>query len=126
MAKDRDEKGRFIKGKVPEGSTPFCAGTAQEMQARSAAARKRNTTLRETMLRVLQEDAGDGMTHMEKLARKAMSNHEDVRLSFGDLRSLSSLLGEDVINVKTEGSIRLIPKDEEQARLLAKYITPDA
>ena len=126
MAKDRDEKGRFIKGKTPEGAIPFCEGTAKEMQARSAEARKRNTTLRETMLRVLQEDAGDGMTHMEKLARKAMSNHEDVRLSFGDLRSLSSLLGEDVINVKTEGSIRLIPKDEEQARLLAKYITPDA
>ena len=46
----RDEKGRFIKGITPEGAVPFSEGTAKEMQARSAEARKRNITMRELAL----------------------------------------------------------------------------
>ena len=106
MAKiERDSKGRFVKGVVPEGSTPFSAGVAQEMQLRSVAARKANKTLREAMLEALAEQApgSNGLTKLEVLVRKAMDNHVKGKLSFLDLKSLSSVLGEDHLKVETDG-----------------------
>ena len=92
-----------MKGVVPKGSTPFSAGVAQEMQLRSAEARKRNKTLREAMIEALHEDGGGGMTKLEILVRKAMSNHANGKLSFLDLKSLASIMGEDKLNIETNG-----------------------
>lgn len=100
---ERDSKGRFVKGVVPEGSTPFSAGVAQEMQLRSAEARKRNKTLREAMIEALQEEGGGGYTKLEILVRKAMENHRNGKLSFLDLKSLASIMGEDKLNIETNG-----------------------
>ena len=99
----RDSKGRFVKGVVPEGSSPFNAGVAKEMQLRSAEARKRNKTLREAMIEALQEDGGSGLTKLEVLVRKAMANHANGKLSFQDLKSLASIMGEDKLNIETNG-----------------------
>ena len=97
--KQRDEKGRFIKGVTPAGAVPFSEGSAKAMQARSAEARKQNKTLREALREALMEDGGGGYTKMEILARKAMENHRSGKLSFRDLSYLATILGEANINV---------------------------
>ena len=94
---------KFEKGNPIGTQTRFSGAVAGEMQARSAAARKENHTLREVLLKALQEDAGNGMTRMEALARKALSNHYNGKLTLKDLRNLSAILGEDTLNIKTEG-----------------------
>ena len=101
--RQRDSKGRFVKGVVPEGSSPFNAGVAKEMQLRSAEARKRNKTLREAMIEALNEDGGNGLTKLEVLVRKAMANHANGKLSFLDLKALASIMGEDKLNIETNG-----------------------
>lgn len=95
----RDSKGRFVKGVMPEGAKPFSAGSAKEMQLRSAESRKQNKTLREALREALMEDGGGGFTKMEILARKAMENHRSGKLSFRDLSYLATILGEANINV---------------------------
>lgn len=99
----RDSKGRFIKGVVPEGSSPFSAGVAQEMQARSVAKRKENKTIAETLRAYLETDGGGGHTKGELLIMQAVNNHKNGKLSFRDLRDLARILGEDTLNIKTEG-----------------------
>lgn len=69
------------------------------MQLRSAASRKRNRTLRETLLAALQEDGGEGMTKMEILVRQAMNNHKKGKLTFRDLKDLSFVLGEAELGI---------------------------
>lgn len=95
----RDEKGRFVKGVTPAGAVPFSEGTAKAMQARSAEARKENRTIREALLAALQEEGAEGLTKMEVLVRKAMTNHVKGKLSFRDLRDLAEVLGETKINI---------------------------
>lgn len=95
----RDSKGRFVKGNT-EG---FSTEVAREYQLRSANARKRNKTLREAMIEALHEDAGNGLTKLEVLVRKAMSNHANGKLSFLDLKFLASIMGEDKLNIETNG-----------------------
>ena len=73
------------------------------MQLRSAEARKRNKTLREAMIEALQEDGGNGHTKLEVLVRKAMANHANGKLSFLDLKALASIMGEDKLNIETNG-----------------------
>lgn len=96
---ERDSKGRFLKGSSGNPTKRFSAGVAQEMQARSAEARKQNKTLREALREALMEDGGGGYTKMEILARKAMENHRSGKLSFRDLSYLATILGEANINV---------------------------
>lgn len=104
MAATRDAKGRFIKGVTPEGAKPITSeGIAKEYQARSAVARKANKTIAEQLRAYLDEDAGNGMTKGEALIRKAVHNHKDGKLTFRDLRDLTRILGEDTINIKTDG-----------------------
>ena len=69
------------------------------MQLRSAASRKRNRTLRETLLAALQEDGGEGMTKMEILVRQAMNNHKKGKLTFHDLKDLAFVLGEAELGI---------------------------
>ena len=81
------------------------------MQLRSAEARKANRKERQTLAEVLrqqlQEKAADGspMTRLEYLVAKAISNHAKGALSLKDLTYLQKLLGEDVLNIKTDGPV---------------------
>ena len=77
----------------------FSGDVATEMQARSVESRKRNKTLRETLLAALQEDGGEGMTKMEILVRQAMNNHKKGKLTFRDLKDLSFVLGEAELGI---------------------------
>ena len=105
----RDEQGRFVKGETPEGAKPINEGVAKEYQARSAVARKANRKERETLAEVLkrqlQEKAADGskLTKMEYLVAKALQNHSKGTLTLKDLTYLQKLLGEDTLNINTNG-----------------------
>lgn len=79
-------------------------GLATEMQARSVASRKEHRTLAETLRRELEQKAGtSGLTKLEYLVAKALENHSKGPLSLRDLTYLQKLLGEDVLNIKTDG-----------------------
>lgn len=117
---------KFKKGETPPGAVPFSEETAKEMQARSAQARRTNRTLREVLREALDEEAAPGMTRLEALARKALANHYNGKLTMKDLKDLSAVLGEQTINVKTDTPYILMPKDDEQARLLQNLITKPA
>ena len=101
----KKKKGRFVKGKTPEGAVPINEGLAKEYQARSAAARKENRTLTEVLKKQLQEKAADGsqLTKLEFLIAKALQNHSKGTLTLKDLTYLQKLLGEDTLNINTNG-----------------------
>ena len=103
MSAERDNKGRFKKGSSGNPKTQFRGGIAEDMQFRSVEARKRNKTLREAMIEALQEPGGGGYTKLEILVRKAMANHQNGKLSFLDLKCLASIMGEDKLNIETNG-----------------------
>lgn len=111
---------KFKKGVSGNPATQISGESAEAMQLRSAAARKRNRTLRETLLAALQEDGGEGMTKMEILVRQAMNNHKKGKLTFHDLKDLASVLGEQTINVKTDGP-QIVPMPPEAIEALGKW-----
>ena len=90
---------KFKKGVSGNPATQISGESAVAMQLRSAAARKRNRTLRETLLAALQEDGGEGMTKMEILVRQAMNNHKKGKLTFHDLKDLAFVLGEAELGI---------------------------
>ena len=118
--RERDDKGRFLPGNK-EGKTFSSDGVATEMQARSVEARKANRKERQTLAEVLrqqlQEKAADGspMTRLEYLVAKAISNHAKGALSLKDLTYLQKLLGEDVLNIKTDGPVLNVVVDTPEA-----------
>ena len=75
------------------------ADVAREYQARSVESRKRNKTLRETLLAALMEDGGGGKTRLEHLVLKAMDNHRKGKLTFHDLKDLAFVLGEAELGI---------------------------
>jgi len=104
MAAQRDSKGRFVKGNTEGQKSPISNGLATEMQARSVEARKRNRTLADVVREELGKVApGMGITKMEYLAAKAIGNHASGEMTFKDLRDLQKVLGEDVLNIETNG-----------------------
>lgn len=112
--------GQFQPGETPPGAKPISEAIAKEYQQRSAASRKRNRTLRETLLAALQEDGGEGMTKMEILVRQAMNNHKKGKLTFHDLKDLAAILGENVLKVETDGA-KLLVVDAETLRAADKW-----
>ena len=115
---ERNEKGQFLKGQTPEGAVPISEGTAKEMQARSAEARKANRKERQTLADVLREElqkkaaSGSPMSKLEYLVAKAIENHAKGALSLKDLTYLQKLLGEDVLNIKTDGPQVVVVSDK--------------
>ena len=107
---ERDEKGRFKKGNT-EG---FSTESAREMQLRSASARKENRTLADVLRQELQKKAASGspMSKLEYLVAKAIENHAKGALSLKDLTYLQKLLGEDVLNIKTDGPQVVVVSDK--------------
>ena len=115
---ERDEKGRFKKGNT-EG---FSTETARDMQLRSASARKENRTLADVLRRELEKKAASGseMTKMEYLVAKALENHSRGHLSLKDLTYLQRLLGEDTLNIKTDGP-QLVVVSEKSIKAADKW-----
>lgn len=115
---ERNEKGQFVKGETPEGAVPISEGTAKEYQARSAEARKANRKERQTLADVLREElqkkaaSGSPMSKLEYLVAKAIENHAKGALSLKDLTYLQKLLGEDVLNIKTDGPQVVVVSDK--------------
>ena len=115
---ERNEKGQFVKGETPEGAVPISEGMAKEYQARSAEARKANRKERQTLADVLREElqkkaaSGSPMSKLEYLVAKAIENHAKGALSLKDLTYLQKLLGEDVLNIKTDGPQVVVVSDK--------------
>ena len=119
---------QFKPGESGNPATQFSGEVAVEMQKRSAAARRENRTLREVMREALEEEAAPGVTRLEALARKTLTNHYNGKLTFKDLRNLSAILGEDTLNIKTEGgvSLQVVVGSQEAAEGLKKAIETGA
>ena len=94
----RDSKGRFVKGNTLGISTEV----AREYQSRSVAARNANKTIADHLRTYLAEEV-NGHSRGELLVMQAVKNHKDGRLTFHDLRDLARILGEDTLNIKTDG-----------------------
>lgn len=90
---------KFEQGNPIGEATRISGDIAGEMQARSVESRRRNKTLRETLLAALQEDGGGGKTRLEHLVLKAMDNHRKGRLTFHDLKDLAFVLGEAELGI---------------------------
>ena len=111
MAKEgRDEKGRFIPGVVPAGSTPFSAGVAKEMQKKSAEARKDNrivtTALRDALL---SKDPESGDPTIVAIVRSVTGRlTKDGRAA--DLHVIADTLGELQQKVHVDGDIEITCK----------------
>ena len=111
---------KFEEGNPIGEATRISGDIAGEMQARSVEARRRNKTLREATLAALQEDGGGGKTRLEHLVLKAMDNHRKGKLTFRDLKDLAAILGEQTINVKTDGP-QIVPMPPEAIEALGKW-----
>lgn len=104
----RDDKGRFVKGNK-EGHRFQSNGDATVLGAKGAAIReerkKERQTIAEVMRRQLEEKVSDGsqLTKLEYLVAKTLQNHSKGTLSLKDLTYLQKLLGEDTININTNG-----------------------
>ena len=101
--RQRDRQGRFLPGNTEGKNSPFCNGLASEMQVRSVEARKAKKTIADHLRAYLEQDAGNGHTRGELLVMQAVKNHKDGKLTFKDLRDLSRILGEDTLNINTNG-----------------------
>lgn len=115
---------KFEKGNPIGGKTRISGEIAGEMQRRSAAARKANRSIAEMLRTYLDEPGGSGYTRGEILVMKAVNNHKDGKLTFKDLRDLSRILGEDVLNIKTDGGV-VLHVDRETADAISKWTTKD-
>lgn len=118
----RDEKGRFQKGNK-EG---FSTETARDMQLKSASTRKENRTIADVLRRQLMEKAASGspMTKLEYLVAKALENHSRGSLSLKDLTYLQRLLGEDVLNINTNGP-QIVVVSEKSIKAADKWCKKD-
>lgn len=113
---------KFEKGKTPEGAKPISEEVAKEYQLKSAAKRKQNRTIAETLRKALNEkiESGSRMTKMEWLVLKAMQNAQG-NVSFRDLKDIQALLGESVQNVNVTGDPKVVEMTQEAISALGKW-----
>ena len=104
----RDEKGHFLPGNK-EGHRFTRNGDATVSGAKGTAVReerkKERQTIADVLRKQLEEKAADGseMTKMEYLVARTLQNHSKGTLSLKDLTYLQKLLGEDTLNINTNG-----------------------
>ena len=107
MGRQRDNKGRFVKGSEigNENLKKFTKENAKEMGQRSGEAKRRNKLLKEELRDILNEETtkGSGVTKMQAVIQNVLKN----TLSKGkalDLKILAEVLGEMEINVNVNQS----------------------
>jgi hypothetical protein len=94
MAKERDNKGRFVKGQKPPVGNPISEGTAREMQLRSAEARKDNRIVADAIRRaILGKNKETGNPVIDDLVNNTLERMQKGG-SMGDLRAMADVLGE--------------------------------
>lgn len=107
---ERNEKGQFLPGNK-EGHRFTRNGDATEAGAKGNIVREERRKERQTLADVLREElqkkaaSGSPMSKLEYLVAKAIENHAKGALSLKDLTYLQKLLGEDVLNIKTDGPV---------------------
>ena len=134
MARERNEKGQFVKGKIQDGAVPFSEGVAKEMQARSVASRLANKRGRELLLEMLSEKIS-GPAVMEAM-RKAGYDPKEVTNELvlharqiekaqktGDTKAYSAVMkaaGIDETTVNVEGP-KLLVVSEKSIKAAEKW-----
>ena len=104
----RDDKGHFLPGNK-EGHRFKSNGDASVSGAKGVAVReerkKERQTLADVLRKQLEEKAADGseLTKLEYLVARTLQNHSKGTLSLKDLTYLQKLLGEDTLNINTNG-----------------------
>ena len=122
----RNAKGQFSKGEMPDTGQRISEGLARDYHARSVAAKKENKTIAETLRKYLETDGGGGYTKGELLVMKAVNNHREGKLTFKDLRDLARILGEDTLNIKTDGPVNIAVSSPQIADALNKVLSGGA
>ena len=107
---------------MPDAGQPINEGLAREYQQRAVAAKKENKTIADHLRAYLEGDAGNGHTRGELLVMQAVKNHKDGKLTFRDLRDLSRILGEDTLNINTNGPIKISVSSPAVASALDKVL----
>lgn len=100
MSRQRDEKGRFVKGSPKEKGRDFTSETGRLAGIASGEAKRRNKLLKEELRDILMEETtkGSGVTKMQAVIQNVLKN----TLSKGkalDLKIIAEILGEMEINV---------------------------
>jgi hypothetical protein len=107
MSRQRDNKGRFVKGVEigRENLTPFTKENASEMGKRSGEARRRNKLLKEVLRDALLEETtkGSGITKQEAIVQNVLKTAFERGLP-KDLKIIAEVLGEMEINVNVNQS----------------------
>jgi len=117
MAKERDNKGRFVKGTSGNPAKRFSAGVAEEMQRRSVESRLANKRGAELIQAMLERGVKDPVVvaAMEKAGYSPEEITNELALharqiekaqKTGDTRAYAALMkyaGYDVLNIKTDG-----------------------
>ena len=107
MSRQRDSKGRFVKGVEigRENLKKFTKDNAKEMGERSGEAKRRRKLLRETLIEELEKDTakGTGLTKQEAIVAAVVKNVYD-KPSAKALKILTEILGEMEINVNVNQS----------------------
>lgn len=87
----------------------------------SGKARRQRKTLREVLIRNLEEDGGNGMSKLEILVAKCLAGHANGSIDLRDLKILQDLLGESITTLNiTHPEIKVT--NEEDAKTIRQLM----
>lgn len=121
MSRQRDNKGRFVKGINPHGSKAEAAECGRKGGIASGESRRNRKTVAEVLRKVLDEPsaANDGTTRLDMIVNSALANFYK-KPSMKGLKILTEILGEleENLNVNHNISdkpvINIIPKKGDE------------
>lgn len=105
MSRQRDNKGRFVKGSPKENGRDFTSETGRLAGIASGEAYRRRKLLRETLMDELMKETmkGSGLTKQEAIVAAVVRNTFE-HPSAKDLKIITEILGEMEINVNLNQS----------------------
>lgn len=106
MAKERDAKGRWVKGVTPKGAVPFNERTAKEAGRRSQEVQREKRTVAEALRVAMYEPDPDnpGQTMLDSITGGAISQMIKNK-NIAEVRVLADVLGE--LSQKIDHSVDL-------------------
>lgn len=106
MVKERDERGRWIKGVTPKGAVPFNEVTAKEAGRRSQEVQRKNKTVAEALRIAMYEPDPDnpGQTMLESITGGAIAQMLKNK-NISEVRVLADVLGELAQKVDVNGQL---------------------
>ena len=108
MAKERDERGRWVKGVTPKGAVPFNEVTAKEAGRRSQQVQREKKTIADALRVAMYEPDPDNpkQTRLDAITGGAISQMMKNK-NIVEIRVLADVLGELEQKIDHTGSIEL-------------------